>query len=257
MRQLGWQKWFHSHLFIKLHGLVSTTLSDAISALWQYPHAAAQTLGSAGHTEHAKSEGSALRCLNHGCCSFMMLHRDAVHLHDVVIDFEATACGWTSGHALLNHQRAIPHDGEPKTTVWAWGDVNLKNSKFIFVNLIQIPPSRKRIYSGVSWPVRSVKQRQCWVVQSWGSEPEQSELVCWGWSHPGPQCPPPGHLAASRQGRHYCLPRQTGCSWAQCLQAWSQRPQASSGWSQGDQGLKDTESGEAQTNKSLRWWKNT
>lgn len=120
---------FHTHFLIELHGLVGATLPDAVPALRQHPHAAAQSLGPPGHTEHAQTQRSTLSCFDHGRCCFMVLHWDAVDLHDVVPSLEATATGRTVGHAVLDHQRAVSNDGEAKTAIRAGSDINLRRGK--------------------------------------------------------------------------------------------------------------------------------
>ena len=106
---------------------MGATLPDAVPALRQHPHAAAQPLGPSSHTEHAQAQRPALGCLDHGRRRFVVLHWDAVNLHDVVAGFEAAATCWTAGHAVLHHQRAVSNDGEAKAAIWARGDVNLRN----------------------------------------------------------------------------------------------------------------------------------
>jgi len=117
---------FPTHFLIELHGLVGATIPDAVPALGQHPHAAAQPLRPPGHTEHAQTQRPTLSCFDHGCCRFVMLHWDAVDLHDVVPGLEAVATSRTAGHAVVHHQRAVSNDGEAKAAIRAGSDVNLR-----------------------------------------------------------------------------------------------------------------------------------
>lgn len=108
---------------------MGTTLPYAVSTLGQHPHAAAQPLGPPGHAEHAQTKRTTLSCFDHGCCSLVMLNRDAIDLHDIVCSLETTATSGTVGHAALHHQGAVSHNGEAKSTIRAGGDVNLRTKK--------------------------------------------------------------------------------------------------------------------------------
>ncbi|TNN66148.1 hypothetical protein EYF80_023626 [Liparis tanakae] len=84
-------------------------------------------LGPPGHAEHAQTQRPTLSGFDHGGCRFVMLHRDAVDLHDVVPGLEAVATRRTAGHAVVHHQRAVSNDGEAKAAIRAGSDVDLRN----------------------------------------------------------------------------------------------------------------------------------
>lgn len=116
------------YLPVELQGLVLAVQPHPLSAHLAVLHTHAALLPRA-EAQHPETERPPLRGLDERRGHLVLPDRDAVHLHDVVPGPQARAAGWGARGAVLHQQRAVSHDGEPKTTIWAWHDVHLHKTQ--------------------------------------------------------------------------------------------------------------------------------
>lgn len=116
---------FRTDLLVELQSFVLAVMPHDVSALIGLLHAAAGALLPAVNTEHAETQRSSLRGLDHGRRRLVLFHWNPIHLHHIVPRSQSTPARWRVGHAVLHQQGTVSHYGEAKTTIRPWGNVQL------------------------------------------------------------------------------------------------------------------------------------
>lgn len=166
----------------------------------------------------------------------MVLHRNPIHLHDIISSPETTATSWGARGAILNQQGAVSNYGESEASVGAWGDIHLQTVNKMKQSFPQTETEIIYIWKKIL-PVGCERLLLCWVGCFFVTGPGQRPLEHWGWKHSGLRSPRPGLQVAGQTGEHCFPPPQLWCSWVHSPLSESQTPLASTGWMLALEGL--------------------
>lgn len=113
-----------TYLPVELQSFMFTVQPGPLSAHLTVLYADAVFLPGA-EAQHPQAERPPLGRLDQRRGRLVLPDWDPVDLHDVIAGPQTRTAGWRAGRAVLHQQGAVPHDGEPKTTIWTWYDVHL------------------------------------------------------------------------------------------------------------------------------------
>lgn len=121
-------------------------LTQAVCVFQRPLYASAAAFLTTAHAQHPETQCSALRGLYQSGGHLMVLHRDPVHLHDIISSSETTTTRRGAGGAILHQQGAVSHYSESKATIGAWSDIHLQTVSEM-QQILPLDIDRNRIYN--------------------------------------------------------------------------------------------------------------